>query len=64
MATYIISVKATPDPGVINLRVSKIGAGVTEDYDAPASVTTDDKVVMNLVRLARLGAGIVPIKPK
>lgn len=63
MASFVVSTKNTTDPDVIELRVT-MGLGVTEEYYAPASVLTDDKLILNLVRLSKLGAGLVPIKPK
>jgi len=63
MTTYIVSTKTTADPKIMTLRVT-VGTGVTEDYFVPSSVDTDTMLIQNIVKLARLGAGIVPIKPK
>ncbi len=63
MTTYIVSTKTTADPKIMTLRVT-VGLGVTEDYYVPASVDTDSLLIQNIVKLARLGSGIVPIKAK
>ena len=63
MTTYIVSTKTTADPKIMTLRVT-VGAGVTEDYFVPSSVDTDTMLIQNIVKLARLGSGIVPIKAK
>ncbi|MCB9837980.1 MAG: hypothetical protein H6813_01455 [Phycisphaeraceae bacterium] len=63
MATYIVSTKTTADPDVMTLRVT-YGTAITEDYYVPASIDTDNMLIQNLVKLSRLGAGIVPIKAK
>ena len=63
MATYIVNVSNTADPAVVTIKVTR-GLSVTEHYDAPASVLTDDTIILNLVKLSKLGAGLAPIKPK
>ncbi len=62
--TYIVSVKESADPDVVSIKVNVSGIGLVEEYDAPASITTDNTIVKNLVKLARLGSGIIPIKSK
>jgi len=63
MAIYFMNVSTTADPDVVTIKVTK-GLSVTEFYDAPASVLTDDKIIMNLVRLSKIGVGLAPIKAK
>ena len=47
----------------VTIKVTK-GLAVTEFYDAPASVLTGDLLILNLVKLSKLGVGLIPIKPK
>ena len=63
MALFIVNVNTTADPDVVTIKVT-VGLSITEYYDAPASVLTDNKLIFNLVKLSKLGAGLVPIKPK
>jgi|GEM_PF-3891007 len=63
MATFIVNVNSTPDPEVVTIKVI-VGLSVTEFYDAPASVLTDNTLILNIVKLSKLGVGLVPIKPK
>ncbi len=63
MANYFVSVNSAADPGVVTIKVTK-GLAVTEFYDAPASVLTGDLLILNLVKLSKLGVGLIPIKPK
>ena len=63
MALFIVNVNTTADPDVVTIKVT-VGLNITEYYDAPASVLTDNKLILNLVKLSKLGAGLVPIKPK
>lgn len=62
--TYIVSVKESSNPDIVTIKVNVTGIGLIEQYDAPASITTDNTIIKNIVKLSRLGSGIVPIKAK